>query len=267
MTSIMGHAGLMLNGWDVDAQALFDRFASDPSGTVKNKINTLIVSLKDEGVWDLLDSLYVPAKTGEQQGGLCDWKRSTKSATLNGTCTWDNTNGFVGDAAVGSFVNLDFIPSTMGVNYKLHAASAGAYFTADSSGACNYFGGSSGATTVTRFQRTTGSLHYSTVNSSVGGSAFYSSALTVANKLISCQRSGSGTNTSCYLYVDGIETGTTDTADAGALSTVTMYACSLNSSGISASESSGSMAAWYAGAALSSGQMIAFNAALEVYLS
>lgn len=267
MTAIMGHAGLMFNMWDDDAQSLFDRFASDPSGAIKNKINALIVSLKDAGIWALLDSLYVPAKTGEQTGGLCDWKRATKVATLNGGCTWDNTNGFVGDAGVGSFVNLDFIPSTMGVNYTLDDASAGAYFTTASASDGLYFGCSSSGSSILRFQRFSASFHYSTVNSSAGGSAFDSSSTDVANKLISCQRAGSGSNTSCYLYVDGVETGTTDTADAGALSSVTMYALAQNSGGAALSPASGSIAAIYAGASLTPALMVLFNTYIETYLS
>lgn len=267
MKGILGHAGLLLNIYDTDAQVLFSRYSSPPSGAVKNKINTLIVSLKESGIWDLWDMFYVPAKSGEQVGGLCDWKRPTKVATLNGGVTWDNTNGFVGDAGITSCVNLDYIPSTMGVNYTLHNASAGAYFTAASGTDCVYFGCSSSGSAVLRLQRFSASSHYSTVNSSAGGSAFDVASLNVANKLISCQRYGSGTNTSCYLYADGVETGTTDVADAGGLPSVSMYALAQNSGGAVLSPASGSIAAIYAGAALSGAQMIALNSYIEEYLA
>jgi hypothetical protein len=269
MTSIMAHAGLMLNAWDADAQALFDRFDSNPPGTVKDKINTLIITLKEEGIWELLDSLYVPAKTGEQAGGLCDWVRATKAATLAGGASWDNDTGLNSDGNSGSYVNLDFIPSTMGVNFTLHNASHGAYISgASNQVSADYWGGNSTSNNHTRFTRSSsGGTHFSLVNGQLSSGAFLTAAFDAANKLISCQRSGSGTNTSTFFYVDGVNTGTPDTEDANSLSAATLYALARNNNGSATATSNGKLAMWYAGAALSEAQMVAFNAAVEVYLA
>lgn len=116
MSAIMAHAGLMMSQYDGDALTLFTRFASPPSAVVKAKINTLIITLKLQGIWQLLDSLYVPAKVGEQTGGLCDWIRATESATLASFSSWSNDYGF--EAASGGIISTNYHPANDATNLQ-----------------------------------------------------------------------------------------------------------------------------------------------------
>ena len=268
MSGILGHRGLLLSAYDPDAQALFDRL-QDPSAELKEKINTLILELKDEGIWDLLDTLYVPARIDDIPGALCDWKRTTKVAIPQGTTTYSELYGFESAGGAGDYIDTDYVPSVDGVNFTLNNASAGCYIiTAATAATADYFGANTTTNNIIRLNRfSSGTNHYATVNGPTGASAFDTASLNVAGKLVSCSRSGSGSNTSTYLYVDGVATGTADTADANSLVAATIYIMARNNNGSDINNADAKIAMWYAGAALTTQQLVAFNTAIEAYLA
>ena len=53
-----------------EIQELFDRMSTQPSGPLAAKITTLMNSLLDEGIWELLDTLFVPILWESEQSRL-----------------------------------------------------------------------------------------------------------------------------------------------------------------------------------------------------
>jgi hypothetical protein len=193
--------------------------------------------------------------------------RSTKSAILAGSAAWNDTTGFVGSTSGTSYINLDFIPSTDGVNFTLDDACVCAYITTAATGDGDYIGGNGVSGSVTRINRTAGGVaHYGTVNAAVSSSAVNSSSLSLAGKLVCANRAGSGTNTTTTLYVDAVSQGT-DTADASSLSAATIYACARNSNGSLTGAMNGTLGAVFFGAALTVQQQLDFNTIIEAYLA
>ncbi len=111
-------------GFDADAQALFDRMTATPDNIRKNIINDLIVGLRDDGNWDLIDVLVVLA-AADPQASLLDWKDLSDGAAVNAP-GFTVDRGATGDG-IAAYINTQFNPSTDGVNYTQNSASAFAY--------------------------------------------------------------------------------------------------------------------------------------------
>ena len=81
--------------------------------------NQFMLAIKDAGVWAKLDVLCVFRGSGEG-AALIDWKRLSE-VTID--CVFDTTQGFIGDASIRAYINTEFNPYTMGVNYTQNNAS------------------------------------------------------------------------------------------------------------------------------------------------
>lgn len=113
---------------DPDYELLLSRMAVQPDPELATRIETLIVDLKNEGIWDKLDSLYIPKGLHTSQAGCLDWRRSDKSATLQNGAVWSRGAGFEGDG-VSAYVDTLFTPSVDGVNFTLNNFGAGCYIS------------------------------------------------------------------------------------------------------------------------------------------
>jgi hypothetical protein len=118
-TNIVGFA------YDTDYQAILDYATTQgytlPSEAQRLKQNTLLIALKDAGVWSKLDTFANFATDGSSQFALIDWKRLVQyNASTSPTFT--TNEGFMGNGT-SSYIDNNFNPATSGSNYTLNNAS------------------------------------------------------------------------------------------------------------------------------------------------
>jgi hypothetical protein len=85
---------------------------------------TLICGLVSDGIWSLLDAVYIFTTAGQTTAGL-NLVSSSYTVTVNGTTTFTVDNGWAGDGSTG-YLNTHFQPGAA-ANFKQNAASYGVY--------------------------------------------------------------------------------------------------------------------------------------------
>src|SRR3990167_508614 len=114
-----GRLGAALGGaggaaYDAASQLIFDSFTTPPSTQRKTDIDTLVRALKADGIWSLLDVLYVTAAADNQAAGI-NWKSpGTFTAIVLGTPAFVADRGYTGSAS--NALNTNYIPASDGVN-------------------------------------------------------------------------------------------------------------------------------------------------------
>ena len=129
---IVGSAG----GFDADYQAVLNYATAQgytlPSASQQVKQNQLMLDLKSGGIWSKLDTFAVFATDGNSNFALIDWKRLTQYTAVNSP-TFTSNVGFQGNGT-SSYININFIPITQGVNYTLNNASILSWVHTNNSG-------------------------------------------------------------------------------------------------------------------------------------
>ena len=95
-----------------------------PSEAVKLKQNTLLASMKADGVWAKLDVFYVFAVDNNASAfATLNWKNpNANQSTLVSSPTFVNKGGFQGNGT-SSYIDTNFNPLTQGVQYNQNNAS------------------------------------------------------------------------------------------------------------------------------------------------
>lgn len=107
---------------ETEAAALIARMSPAPDSDRQGLINTLVKSLKTDGVWPKLDVLTVLAAHASQPA-LLNWIANAFNPTLISTPTFVADRGFTGAASKG--INSNFNPATAGGHYAQDSAFAG----------------------------------------------------------------------------------------------------------------------------------------------
>ena len=81
--------------------------------------NQFMIAIKAAGVWAKLDALCVFRGSGEQ-AAYVDWKRLSEVTNID--CTFDTTQGFIGDASIPAYIDTNFA-ATAGTNFTQNNAS------------------------------------------------------------------------------------------------------------------------------------------------
>ena len=93
------------NGFDSDYQAVLNYATAQgdtlPSSSQQVIGNTLVLTLKNLGVWDKLGSLVMFATDGDSSFSLIDWKRLSKM-TIEGTVVRTQNEGWKGNGTDGA---------------------------------------------------------------------------------------------------------------------------------------------------------------------
>lgn len=98
-----------------------------PSGEQQTKQNTLLVALKNAGIWTKLDVFYVYANNGSKEFATLNWKNpSLYQTTLVNSPTWASNVGFNSDGAT-SYLDTNFNAATNGVSFTNTSASEFGY--------------------------------------------------------------------------------------------------------------------------------------------
>jgi hypothetical protein len=121
------------SSFDSDYQAILNKAVSLgytlPSSNAQTLQNTLLTSLKTDGVWDKLDIFYVFAvDNNASEFATINWKNPnalvnlpTQSTLINAPIFTNNT-GFTGNGT-DSYIDTNFNPATQGVQYTQNNAS------------------------------------------------------------------------------------------------------------------------------------------------
>jgi len=272
MSIIQGHAGLMFNQYDPNAQNIINGMTPEPSETIKDAINAAVVSLVDAGYFDRFDRFGIMQDAAVQQNGLLDWIDTTKAITLNGAATWVQADGFVGSSTAGAFGDTGFIPSVDGVNYTLNSASFAVYVTQFGTKGTNDFigGASSGAVTPVTDIYTDST--YTQVKARMNTDSPFTAATSYtipANGLMVIQREAAGL---VKIYADGVNITTTGTNNASTgLPTNSIYLGAGNGHGAGAGTAyeptNIKAAAYWLGGQFSSAEQLAIKAIIDTYLA
>ncbi len=114
-----------VTGFSAEASQFLNRIA-DPGATRKNLYAAMIDGLVSDGVWSLLDALYILA-ADVSGNALTNLKSSSFSLTVNGTMTFTANTGYQSNGVATSNLDTGFTPSTAGGVYTQNSASFGGY--------------------------------------------------------------------------------------------------------------------------------------------
>jgi hypothetical protein len=110
------------SSFDADYQAILNYATTQgytlPSSAQQTKQNTLLSSLKTEGVWNKLDSFANFRTDGDSNFALIDWKNLTQYTAVNSP-TFTTNVGFLTNGT-SSYINTN---KNLGTNFVLNSAS------------------------------------------------------------------------------------------------------------------------------------------------
>ena len=94
-------------------------YYEDTNGAKAILQNQFMIAIKAAGVWAKLDVLCVFRGSGDG-AALVDWKRLSEVTNID--CTFDGTQGFIGDALIPAYIDTGFAV-TAGTNFTQNNAS------------------------------------------------------------------------------------------------------------------------------------------------
>ena len=152
----LGKSSFVGGGFDSDYQAVLDKGTTEgytlPSASEQALQNTLVTSLKDAGVWDKLDILYVFASgNGDSDFATLNFKApATFQATKVNSPSYNGSNGFTGDNTAQAYLDTNYNAFTASnAKFVSGDGSVGVYIkTASSVNAQCYFGNDANGTTM-----------------------------------------------------------------------------------------------------------------------
>jgi len=166
--------------YDPDAAAYFAAMSVQPDATRKGLINDYIVGLKADGVWSLLDLVYILASHDSQAAGLNAKTPASNTITVSGTVTFTTDLGYGPATSGGAGLDTNFNPATAGGNWTQNSASLFSWVNSTTSNTANSLRGTIGnsAATISCLPRTGGDVFTARANAAV-----VSSFGTIASRL------------------------------------------------------------------------------------
>jgi hypothetical protein len=231
-----------------EAQTLFTAMTSAPDAPRKGHTNALIKGLKTDGIWSLLDILYVTAAHDAQAAGL-NWKTPASFSLIAvNSPTFTADRGYAGNGTTAR-LRTQFTPSTNGVNVTQDSGSLWLWVRSNAQGA--HEAGNTGAspfmllnprdaTDVTRFS----------VND--GAASFTGGTHTDSAKFWGASRAASGTK---KLWRNGVQFGSDVSVTSTGLSSIEQWICGANATNFGTRQISA--AAW--GSALTGLESALYN--------
>lgn len=207
-------------------QAVIDRAVvltySLPSDYGQQCGNGLLRALKADGIWATLDVFWVPINDGSSQFGTINWVTpASHQITLINSPTWSALVGYTGNGT-NSYVNMNYIPSSAGVNFTLNDAGFGGYCSASGGTFISHLIPSVASRNALSIPAVAGTatlnINGNTVKSGTanGGIGFWHALRTASNVM--------------QLYKDGVQIINSNEASS-ARPSVTMYAGARNNNG------------------------------------
>lgn len=269
VTSPLGRAVLGRRaggGLDPDAAAYIAAMSVAPDVTRRTLINDLIVGLKADGVWSLLDVLYLLAAHDAQAARLNLRAPGSNTATTVGTVTFTTDRGYRGNGSNG-YLDTNFNLTTPGALWTRDNASMFSWLTAAASTSSTdvspIWGSGSNSLREDRRTTATGSALEFYINSPTTPAGF--GGETGSNRLGSrgaVRLPALGTNV-VRGYRNGTAAGANTSSGSGAVSNENAWL--LRSSGdLNGNDTVGAAAL---GAGLTDAQMLALHTRIGAYLT
>lgn len=119
---------LMMAGaaYDPDAQLYFDQLTGSITDGWKNAVNTLVLTLKSDGNFTLLDRMWIHASENQQNARISLVNPTSTAITEVNSPTWTANQGYTGDGS-STYLDSGFNPSLSGVNFTQNSACVGVY--------------------------------------------------------------------------------------------------------------------------------------------
>lgn len=241
---------------DEATQTLIAAMPVAPSGARTALIDTLVVALKDAGIWTKLDMLHVMA-AHDVGAALINWVNpGTHNLTRFNSCTFTTDSGFSGNGS--SMYVSPGVGQTGLTNYTQNDAHVGMWVTAGNN-ADNQLGtlrtGTSGTFLVLR---AAGTCYYN-INSWAGGNTTFTQANNTGH-LVAVRTS----STAIEAFVNG-SSGSTGLKTSDATDTDNFSILRTNAAIYSSSSTRIGISHW--GASLSSGEVSSLYTALNAYMT
>jgi hypothetical protein len=233
----------------VDASAIFSAFSTMPTAARKAIINAYVTGLKADGVWPLLDVLYLMA-AADAQAATINWKSPAAYALIGvNSPSFIADRGYTGNGT-SSRLRTQYTPSVNGVNFAQNNASGWVWLgTNPSSGTPDI--GSTAAPRVVITGNNAGTAS-ADINTAAGFSL--TGALSTPG-MIGIQRRGA---TDRRLFLNGAQSGAVSNAASTGAASQEQWVCGANSTAFSTRQQS--MAAW--GASLAGLESAFYNRTL-----
>jgi hypothetical protein len=240
-----------------ESVTLFAAMTNAPTYARKQLIDTAIAALKADGIWSLLDVLWVMAAADTQVAGL-NWKNPALfPLTVHGTPTFTADRGYTGDGTAAWINSPQYNPNTLGgCQQTLNSTVLGVYVR--TSGVATNASVEVGEGSTTSISRNAANTAETYRACDATTTTFVTSPL---NAHWSVRRSDASTTA---LWKNGVSASTFSTASTNVgNSTLTLLSNSTGTGQWSDSQISYA----YAGAALSDTQMAQIDSVLKSYLT
>lgn len=211
--------------YDSDAQAFFNQLPTQPSDTIKGYYNTLFRSLKGgNNNFDKHDRLFIRGSQ-YQDNALISLPNPTSTATTEvNSPSWVQYQGYTGAAT--KYLNLNYTPSSSGVNFTTNSACIWVYSRTNLNAAAMYaIGVAQTAGNESSIAPRLSGDFYGSMNDDIAHNTFVASANSLG--LFSCVRTNANT---VQLWKNGVLVAT-DTFASGAKPTISMFELGLNFDG------------------------------------
>ena len=226
-----------------------------PSGARKTAYATLIDGLVADGVWALIDGLYILA-AADAATARTNLKQSSYGLTANGTITFSADHGYTGDGSTG-WMNTGYDPSTAGGNFP-SSGNSGTLASYNLTHQTDFLYDLHSAGNVSFLAPHFAGDIYSAIggsgpNASAGGTAIGSSMISRTS------------STTAQAYKNGATTGAvfTTATVGGSVGNFALFASSGGSGGFSGRQ----MAAAMFGGGLNGTQALAYMSRLNAYMT
>lgn len=142
---IISTAGI--SPYDADAQAYFDAVGTPFTTPRKVLINNLVVQLKADGNWNVMDRMYLLANESADQGLVSLINPLSTNASPVSSPNFVIDRGYTSNGTT-SYIDTNYNPATDGVNFILNDSSLGVYSRTNIAQNSYDFGSYKSSTTV-----------------------------------------------------------------------------------------------------------------------
>ena len=248
-----------------ETDALLAALTGTYNSARQEAINTMILDLKDAGVWAKYDQICV---TGLNiTDSLVNWKSpGTFNPSLVGSPAFAADRGFTG--STGNYINSNFNPVTAAGNYSQDSAHLAVYNRTDANSNGFEIGSQQSGTLrrsgirLSRASSPTGRGEWVVNSNSISATGGITGNLGL---YLATRTAASGADATKFYGDSGAILGTSSTV-SNTLLDQPFYVLAINNNGSPGNQSNRQLAAWSIGAGLTDTEAADYRAALETYL-
>lgn len=252
-----------LESFDADAQAVIDNMDTEPTAGRQTLIHNLVIGLKDDGIWTLLDRLWIMAAHEQGATARLDWK---SPATTGRRLTEVNSPSFTADQGYTgngstSYLNTNYTPSADGSQWTQNSACFGVWIrTAPPSAPAKYYFGADSTTAGRDVWAARNSANLALVAPQGGAINTTDGTKGGHTGLLTVNRSASDAVQS---YLNGVEETTGTTTSAALVNVDVLLLCLTTGFGFS----SGQLSIAFAASSLNAAQQANLHTRLNTYMA